>query len=625
MSNNSSSVVIPGLTIRCFRAGSDHTVPEPPKLVRSSIEADGSFAFHWSATGSSQQVYALRATGNLTHPDLNHRCFSVDCRCPIFAQQQNLDSVVPKVLCKHLHAALTSVVDNNKNKNKNSNKESCGSENGGSSSSQTKKPAAAPEKKKKRIGVIDLSLHASDDDNDYYDTKQSPAGAPTKRSSRSMEPEQQQMQQPARKKQATGNTTTSTPVESPIKLFSTVQDDALRQKHDRSHWSWTQCRTLREMLLGGPNSDEPIQFLVVANFIVDFGFVLQEVPELLSIPNVVVFYGTGSDPSGWQQVAQPNTVDCIRLDPKAPPRTAQNPLKYKFRSGTHHTKMFLVGREESVRVVVHTANLTHCDIHLKAQAAYIEDFTKKADGTTKTNAGNDFESTLIQYMDSYSYGTQQRWLGDRQELLTECIGRYDYSTANGVLIPSIPSYSDLGAAMPVGHLKLKQAVAQYTTNKKSDSANGPIVCQFSSLGSISDNYLRQLQASMDTQLARLPYNHNDKSKIRLQFVYPTVSEIHNSIEGVDGGGSVPGRSKNVNKELIRGLLCKWSSATTGNNVLAKPNNVPHIKTFYQVSKGRDSMEWFLLTSHNMSVSAWYVWERPSSYLEKQRIRVANFW
>lgn len=594
MSHNSRSLVIPGLTIRCFQAGSVHTVP-PPKLVRSSIDEDGSFIFSWSATGSSnkEQVYALSARGNLTHPDPNQRCFSVDCHCPSFAHQPAVDKVVPKVLCKHLHAALLSVVDDGKN---NRQQESCGSENGGSTSQ--KKPAAASENEKKRIGVIDLSLDASDDESNC-DTKQSSV-APTKRSSRSIE----QKQQPARKKQATGN---AAPLETPIKLFCTVQDDALRQKHDRSHWSWTQCRTLREMILGGTNDNEPIQWLVVANYIVDFGFVLQEVPELLSIPNVVVFYGTGSDPSGWQQVAQPNKVDFICLSPRGAPRTANNPLKYKFRAGTHHTKMFLVGRKESVRVVVHTANLTHCDVHLKAQAAYIEDFPKKTNGTT-TNV-SDFERTLVHYMESYSYGTQQSWLGDRQELLTESIGRYDFSTASGVLIPSIPSYNDIGATMPVGHLKLKQAVAQYTMNEKSaqsgtNSTNGPIICQFSSLGSISDNYLRQLQASMDTRLARLPYNPSDKSLIRLQFVYPTVSEIHNSIEGVEGGGSVPGQSKNVNKELIRNLLCKWSSTTTENNALTKPNNVPHIKTFYQVSKSLDSMEWFVLTSHNMSVPAW---------------------
>jgi len=294
----------------------------------------------------------------------------------------------------------------------------------------------------------------------------------------------------------------------------------------------------------------------------------------------------------------------VQLDPKAASRSNRNPLRYSFRSGTHHTKMFMVGRAHSIRVVVHTANLIFCDIHQKAQAAYIEDFPLKQAGFDRRS---EFENTLVQYVDSYGYTNRQNWLENREQL-TECLRRYEFSNANGVLIPSIPGYYDLNAQNVVGHLKLKQAVARYTMSSSENTAASvrPIICQFSSLGGlVSENYLRQLQASMDTRKARLDYNPNDTSEIALQLIWPTVREIRNSVEGAQGGGSVPGKLKNVTKGFLRRRMRKWTTNdATQNNPLVKPKNVPHIKTFYQVSRALDSMDWFVLTSHNLSTQAW---------------------
>ena len=140
----SMSKTIPGLTASSFRAGSRHSVTETPTLVQSSVAAeDGSFEFCWTAKGT--QVYTLRASGNLITSDTKKQCFSVDCSCPSFANQA-MDRV-PNV-CKHLFAALTSVLDDGKPK--------------------ASKPAAsassAPQQQRQRIGVIDLSLDESDDE-----------------------------------------------------------------------------------------------------------------------------------------------------------------------------------------------------------------------------------------------------------------------------------------------------------------------------------------------------------------------------------------------------------------------------------------------------------------------------
>merc|ERR1711971_393390 len=48
---------------------------------------------------------------------------------------------------------------------------------------------------------------------------------------------------------------------------------------------------------------------------------------------------------------------------------------------------------------------------------------------------------------------------------------------------------------------------------------------------------------------------------------------------------------------------------TANFTMGKGRNVPHIKTYYQVRPGaggqdQESMEWFVLSSHNLSKAAW---------------------
>jgi tyrosyl-DNA phosphodiesterase 1 len=92
-------------------------------------------------------------------------------------------------------------------------------------------------------------------------------------------------------------------------------------------------------------------------------------------------------------------------------------------------------------------------------------------------------------------------------------------------------------------------------------------------------------------------------------VYPTVREICTSIEGPAGGNSVQGRVKNLDdKAFLKPLLRKWSTALKPNgasdNPLHKSRNVPHIKTYYQLGQDSQSMQWFVVSSHNMSMAAW---------------------
>lgn len=262
--------------------------------------------------------------------------------------------------------------------------------------------------------------------------------------------------------------------------------------------------------------------------------------------------------------------------------------------------MFLVCfADETLRVVIHTANLIHRDIHLKCQGAYVEDFPLKQ-GSPKGQSN--FEKDLVSYVASYRYNREHAWDGETKRTLTQELCRYDFSSALAILIPSIPGRHFLNSA-PLGHLKLRRAVQE-----QASSGVREVIAQFSSIGSLNEKWLTEqfLESTGLPNATVADRGSTKKNKVtgRIKFVYPTAEEIRTSVEGYAGGCSVPGVKKNVSKAFLKPLWCKWSSDSDSGNPCRKPQNVPHVKSFYQLGDDGSSMNWFVLSSHNMSIAAW---------------------
>ena len=103
----------------------------------------------------------------------------------------------------------------------------------------------------------------------------------------------------------------------------------------------------------------------------------------------------------------------------------------------------------------------------------------------------------------------------------------------------------------------------------------------------------------------------------LQLVWPAVEEVQNCLEGWFGGGSIPGKSTNVNKPFLqpyyhrqgccRELVywdvqrfisclipcCRWDGSVCG-----RQRALPHMKTFLRYNA--DEIAWCLTGSHNLS-------------------------
>ena len=279
--------------------------------------------------------------------------------------------------------------------------------------------------------------------------------------------------------------------------------------------------------------------------------------------------------------------------------------------------MFLVGYTDgTLRVVIHTANLRKNDIHLKTQGAYVQDFPlKKNNNNTTTTCA--FEDDLVEYLETYRYNKKQQWIGNDsggERSLCQELRRYDFSAARVVLLPSTPGRHKFDGRR--GYLKLSKAIRDNTPQPQTTTTTTtttitriqPIVCQFSSMGSLTVNWLKDFVSALDVN--RQDCNALSTNRIRL--VYPTVEEIRTSVEGYAGGQSVPGSSKNVGKAFLQPLYHRWS----GEGGFERSRHVPHIKTYYQLSPDHQSMEWFVLTSHNMSRAAWGE-KQMSSYGARQ--------
>lgn len=328
--------------------------------------------------------------------------------------------------------------------------------------------------------------------------------------------------------------------------------------------------------------------------------------------------------------------------------------------------MFLVGYNEyekgrqnwqsQIRVVVHTANMVRQDVEWKCQGLYSQDFPLKSDSESKDEKESNkpknpyiksgkkrgwpfedddpqpFEDDLVAYLESYRYTTRQSWcngsqtqtrtLSDKPMSLVNLLRLYDFSSAYAVLIPSVPGRHSETNARNFGYFKLQTAIKEHVSDHYNHSGSAeknlskltakplhsPVICQFSSMGSLSAKWLHDFVSAIDTNPTP---DANATLADRIKLVWPTVEEIRTSIEGYQGGISVPGTSKNVNKEILVPLYHRWSKPeaeyNSNDDPLRTANNIPHIKTFLQLSRDSQdgpSIEWLCLTSHNLSKAAW---------------------
>ncbi|CAN0050566.1 unnamed protein product, partial [Laminaria digitata] len=306
--------------------------------------------------------------------------------------------------------------------------------------------------------------------------------------------------------------------------------------------------------------------------------------------------------------------------------------------GTHHTKMMLLKFPTGVRVVVLTANFVSTDVEDKSQGVWYQEFPLRKAETC------DFEESLVDYLEK---------VGGPAADFGRTLRQYDFGSARVALVPSVPGTGKTqhkGAGLhKYGHMRVRSLLS--TEKVLLNEGGHKVVFQFSSLASLTDSpnqWLAELLSSFMPEEAggerggegagggsatarkESPAETEAKLKEHLSLVWPSVGAVRTSAKGWESGGSLccntenmyggryqrPDmnryRSNNPRPEL-RPLLRKWE----GNPAVSRARDAPHLKTYvrYREVEGKgengqeqrvdgDEVAWFLLTSSNLSRSAW---------------------
>lgn len=255
----------------------------------------------------------------------------------------------------------------------------------------------------------------------------------------------------------------------------------------------------------------------------------------------------------------------------------------------HHSKMIILHYEDdSIRIIILTANMTPLDWYTVTQGIWISPKLKKnnlKEDTSKTNFKND----LIQYLKAYEHKSIVMWINIIQE--------YDFSPINVFLIGSICNSHGNDDRESFGHLKIRKILRTSHYGPTNEIKNWPIICQFSSIGSLGKTPQSWLTAQF---LASFSATYNDFNGIKpeLKCIYPTIEDILNSLD--KNGTCFPYVKSTADKQpYLNDFFYRWKASISDRN-----NVMPHIKTYARISPDNRKMAWFCLTSANLSKAAW---------------------
>ncbi|GAB1609870.1 tyrosyl-DNA phosphodiesterase 1-like [Argonauta hians] len=330
------------------------------------------------------------------------------------------------------------------------------------------------------------------------------------------------------------------------------------------------------------------------NYMFDIKWLMQQyAPEFRQKPVLIVHGFKGSEMTGLQNDASKfsNVSFCqARLD---------------IPFGTHHTKMMFLLYDTGLRVVIHTANLIPGDWFQKTQGVWVSPLFPKLRGGANKYDGQSataFKKDLVQYVAAYRNPSLAKW---EKHLL-----EHDMSSAKVYLIGSVPGRHSMLQKNAWGHLKLRKILVENGPDKL-EVGSWPVVCQFSSIGSLGPSADKWLCGEFHQSLAAcrssiLPSMQPDKMKL----IFPSVENVRISLEGYPAGTCLPYSIQTASKQpyLVK-FLHQWKSEGRG-----RTRACPHIKTYMRPSPDYSVASWFLVTSANLSKAAWGVLEKDATQL-----------
>jgi hypothetical protein len=278
-----------------------------------------------------------------------------------------------------------------------------------------------------------------------------------------------------------------------------------------------------EDLFQPPTADPPVVlsnylkrvFLSTYNVNLDWLFSMKEPHRRLTYAEkIVLVHGMKSLQSNLKQLAALNPDSYLSSLVQTKKLLLHFP-ELRLPYGTQHGKLYLIYFENSLRVVVTTANLTKDDWKQKLQGTWVQEFPKKK----QKIAANDFEQTLVDYL-------RKLQMFEEAYLVKE----FDFSSASVILVTSCPGYFSKTQLNKYGHMKIRKELSQlqYSGNYS------PPHCLFSSLGTINEAYItEEIKTSFSIPQKKKTLKSRDEDS-RVAIIWPTVKEVNESNLGIQG-------------------------------------------------------------------------------------------
>lgn len=335
--------------------------------------------------------------------------------------------------------------------------------------------------------------------------------------------------------------------------------------------------TFQELL--DPSLGE-LESSVQFNFMVDVGWLLAQYAfaKCIQQPLLILY---GQDMPGLSDINKKRAnVTAIKVNIPTP-------------IGCHHTKMMLIFyKDKSLRVVVSTANLYEDDWNNRTQGLWIsEKIPALPEGVSYTSHGEsttNFRQDLMLYLIHYNIPKLQPIIARIRES--------NFSSVKVFFVSSVPgSHRDTGKGIYYGHPRVSTLLSK---NCAPIDDSIPIILQASSIGSLGASPNSYLTGEIVSSFKKDSAPIGIRRVPTVKLIYPSLNNVLSSHDGISGGGCLPYDGKTHDKQRwLNDYLYQWKSSSRNRN-----NAMPHIKSYCRYSDR--GLYWFILTSANISRSAW---------------------
>lgn len=265
--------------------------------------------------------------------------------------------------------------------------------------------------------------------------------------------------------------------------------------------------------------------------------------------------------------------------------------------GIHHSKMtFIEYRDQSMRVIISTANLYAGDWNDRTNGLWVSPrCDRMTDNVHEGDSVTRFRADLMEYLLWYQHADLAPWI----ELISQC----DVRAINVFLVASVPgkhlqSWRGNEKSQSYGHWRMGNLLKQHAP--PIDVAS-PLIAQSSSVGSFGPSrksywLFKEIMGSFGQ--CKGPRDPNKLPDFRM--VYPSLQNVLGSYDFLEAAAGLP-YSEQVHRRQtwVQEFMLQWKA-----DQRFRSRAMPHIKTYARWNDKQ--LHWFLLTSANMSKSAWGV-------------------